>query len=199
VIAEMSTHMVMPAEPKDLPRLAKVFGHAFVTEPMMRWPMGAAEDQARRFTQVFHVFLEEALEAGVVWTIDGGAGAAVWTPPGLPGEGRLHPWDQPAIRELADDGGPRYQAFWDWVYSRTPKDLWQLDSIAVDPTEQGHGLGSALVTAGLDQCRASGVGAFLSTDTPANVDFYERCGFHSVGVGTSPGGGPTTWFMSWEL
>lgn len=62
--------------------------------------------------------------------------------------------------------------------SRSPDEpLWQLDLIAVEPAVQGHGIGTALITTGLQQARADGLGASLSTGTPGNVSMYQRCGF----------------------
>jgi hypothetical protein len=43
--------------------------------------------------------------------------------------------------------------------------------------------------------RADGLGAFLSTGTPANASVYQRCGFQIVGHLDAPGGGPHIWFM----
>ena len=73
--------------------------------------------------------------------------------------------------------------------------MWQLDSIGVDPGFQGHGVGRALIAAGLARARADGVGAFLSTGTPRNLSIYGRCGFRVVKDIEAPGGGPHIWFM----
>ncbi len=87
----------------------------------------------------------------------------------------------------------------DWVYSHGPEgELWQLDSIAVEPRSQGRGLGRALIDAGLERARAESVGAFLSTGTPRNVDIYESCGFRVVEDADAPDGGPHIWFMRWD-
>jgi GNAT superfamily N-acetyltransferase len=190
---------VTPAGPDRRSALAPVFGRAFVTEPMMLWPMGGGGDPAERFTAVFDHFLAAALGLGIVHEIGPGQGAVVWVPPDREAGWESHPWNQARIEALADDGGRRYTAFWDWVYSRTPAEpLWQLDSIAVDPEFQGRGLGRALIEAGLSRAEAEGVGAFLSTGTPDNVSIYGRCGFRVVEDLDPPGGGPHIWFMRWD-
>jgi GNAT superfamily N-acetyltransferase len=188
---------VARSTPERLGVLAPVFGRAFVDEPMMLWPMGLRGDVVDRLTRCFAYFLEEALEHDLVWEVDGGKGAAVWMAASQPEAWETdHPWHQPRIIELTDDGGHRYQAFWEWVESRTPAEpLWLLDSIAVDPDAQGRGLGSALISDGLIRAYESGVGAFLSTGTRRNVAIYERCGFRVVEHVDAPGGGPHTWFM----
>ena len=179
--------------------LAPMFGRAFVDEPMMRWPLGADDDIVDRFARCFAAFLEQALDLGVVWEVGSAQGAAVWVPPAGFGAVEADPWDQPRIRALAQDGGERYQAFWEWVDSRVPSEpVWLLDSIAVEPGVQGRGLGRALIAEGLGRARAEGVGAFLSTGTPGNVAIYGRCGFRVIEDLDAPDGGPRVWFMRWD-
>ena len=179
--------------------LAAVFGRAFVHEPMMRWPLGSHGDLAERFTRCFAYFLEAALPLGLVWEAGRAEGAAVWIPPERREAWEGHPWNQSRILALADDGGRRYDAFWDWVGERDPAVAsWQLDSIAVKPELQGRGIGRALIDAGLAQARRDGTGAFLSTGTAANVDIYGRCGFRVYDEADAPDGGPHIWFMRWD-
>ena len=190
---------VSPADPDLLAVLGSLFGRAFVNEPMMCWPMGEGRDAAERFTRCFSFFLEIVLQLGLVWESGPGLGAAVWIPNGQFERWDDHPWNQPRIRALADDGGERYDEFWRWVDSRSPQEpSLQLDSIAVDPSAQGRGYGSALIRHGLARARRAGIGAFLSTGTERNVAIYSRCGFHVTERVQSPGGGPNIWFMRWD-
>jgi GNAT superfamily N-acetyltransferase len=176
--------------------LAGVFGRAFVHEPMMRWPLGADGDVAGRFTRCFAYFLEAALPLGLVWEAGDGQGAAVWIPPEQAQAWETHPWNQARILALAEDGGRRYNAFWDWVAMHDPaQPSWQLDSIAVPPELQGRGIGRALIEAGLERARADRTGAFLSTGTAGNVAIYGRCGFRVYDEADAPDGGPHIWFM----
>jgi GNAT superfamily N-acetyltransferase len=190
---------VAHAGPDRRSALAPVFGRAFVDEPMMRWPMGEHGDLAVRFTRCFSYFLETALGLGLVLEAGAAHGGAVWIPPEKFDSWESHPWNQPRIDALNDDGGRRYGAFWRWVDSHSPDEpLWPLDSIAVEPAFQGHGYGTALITAGQARAEAEGIGAFLSTRTLRNVSIYERCGFHVVEDPDAPGGGPHIWFMRWD-
>lgn len=107
--------------------------------------------------------------------------------------------DQPRILAAADDGGRRYEAFWEWVSVHDPLEpSWQLDTIAVAPERQGRGIGRGLVEAGLARARADGTSAFLSTGTRANVAIHGRCGFHVYHEADAPDGGPRIWFMRWD-
>jgi GNAT superfamily N-acetyltransferase len=179
--------------------LARVFGNAFVDEPMMRWPLGDHGDLTDRFTRCFSYFFEEVLDQGIVWEAGAGMGGAVWIPPHFFDAVEPHPWNQPRIYDLTDDHGRRYASFWRWVDSHTPDEpLWLLDSIAVDPTVQGRGYGATLIAAGLARARADGRGAFLSTATPRNVTIYSRCGFRVVEDANALGTGPHVWFMRWD-
>jgi GNAT superfamily N-acetyltransferase len=184
------------AGPDRLSGLAPVFGRAFVSEPMMCWPMGEHGDVVDRFTRCFASFLNAAADVAVVWEAGDAQGAAVWVPPDRSPPWEQHPWNQPQISALTDDAGRRYDTFWTWVDSHSPDEpSWQLDSIAVEPAVQGHGIGTALIIAGLEQARADGLGAFLSTGTPGNVSVYQRCGFRVIEDLDAPDGGPHVWFM----
>jgi len=161
--------------------------------------MGSSGDLSQRFTRCFAYFLELALPLGLVWVAGQADGVAVWIAPEQRGTWELHPWDQPQILALADDGGARYQAFWDWVAAHEPTEpLWQLDSIAVEPALQGGGIGRALIDAGLAMARADRTGAFLSTGTEENVAIYRHCGFRVYDEADAPEEGPHIWFMRWD-
>ncbi len=190
---------VTPAGADRLGDLAPVFGHAFVDDPMMCWTLGNAPRSADRFTPFFAAFLDQVLGQSVVWEAGAACGAAVWVPPGRFEEWTDHPWNHPHILELTDDGGRRYDAFWRWVDMHGPAEpRWLLDSIAVDPAVQGRGYGTALIAAGLEQARADGIGAYLSTGTERNLATYRRLGFHVVEDVDAPEGGPHIWFMQWD-
>jgi len=75
---------------------------------------------------------------------------------------------------------------------------WHLDSIGVEPSAQGRGIGSALVESGLTRARVDQAGVFLETGTPRNVPYYERFGFRVVEDPYAPDGGPRIWFMRWD-
>jgi GNAT superfamily N-acetyltransferase len=179
--------------------LAPVFGRAFVREPMMCWPMGSGDDLAARFARCFASFLEVALPLGLIWEAGQADGVAVWTSPEQREAWELHPWDQQQILAEAEDGGRRYEAFWEWVATHDPiEPSWQLDTIAVEPELHGRGIGRELIEAGLARARADGFSAFLSTGTPANVAIYGRCGFRVYDEADAPDGGPHVWFLRWD-
>jgi GNAT superfamily N-acetyltransferase len=54
---------------------------------------------------------------------------------------------------------------------------WYLALLATDPSAQGHGIGSALLTPVLERCDGEGIVAYLETQKEANVAWYGRAGF----------------------
>jgi GNAT superfamily N-acetyltransferase len=179
--------------------LTSLFAGAFVDDPMMRWSLLGAQEPGDLLNRCFAYFLEVALELGVVWEANDANGGAVWIPSGISDGWEEHPWSQSRIRALSDDGGDRYESFWDWIDSQVPDEpFWLLDSIAVDAKVQGHGYGRALIGLGLSKAAALGCGAFLSTGTERNVSIYTKCGFHVVYHVDAPDGGPHIWFMRWN-
>ncbi len=70
---------------------------------------------------------------------------------------------------------------------------WHLGPVAVDAHLQGMGIGSKLMRVFCAQMDAAGEDAYLETDKPINVRFYERFGFEVVGEQDVIG--VRNWFM----
>jgi ribosomal protein S18 acetylase RimI-like enzyme len=58
---------------------------------------------------------------------------------------------------------------------------WHLGPVAVDTHLQGMGIGSMLMRAFCERMDEAGEDAYLETDKPINVRFYERFGFEVTG------------------
>jgi GNAT superfamily N-acetyltransferase len=70
---------------------------------------------------------------------------------------------------------------------------FHLGPVAADAGKQGQGIGTALMQAFCDRVDRDGALAYLETDKPENVGFYEKFGFETVGE--APVIGVTNWFM----
>jgi len=70
---------------------------------------------------------------------------------------------------------------------------WHLGPLAVDAHLQGKGVGSKLMRVFSARMDAAGEDAYLETDKPVNVRFYERFGFEVVGEQEVLG--VPNWFM----
>ncbi|MGN6168499.1 MAG: GNAT family N-acetyltransferase, partial [Solirubrobacteraceae bacterium] len=167
---------IRAADSSRIAHIAAVIGRAFVTEPMMAWPLGGrADDLEERCIRYHALFLEPLMGRGIIWESRDGHGALVLVSPEQQGalDDALHV-DVSRTHNVFDDGGRRYEFFWEWVASKIPcEPLWHLDSVAVVPGWQGRGIGSALVEFGLEQARESGTAMVLETGTQRNVPLYE--------------------------
>ena len=181
--------------------LAAVMGRALAVEPMIAWPFrGSSEPDVERATALFRLLLEVYVEAGVVWEEAERRGCAAWIPPGkIEIFESMDAATRGPVAELTDDGGVRYDAFWDWLGGHVPDEpCWFLDMVGVDPAHQGRGIGRALIQHGLNGVTAQAAPAFLETATARNVAYYERFGFRVVADEDAPNGGPHVWFMRRE-
>ena len=80
-----------------------------------------------------------------------------------------------------------------WSKHDPEKRHWHLGPVAVDAHLQGRGIGSTLMRAFCERMDAAGGDAYLETDKPENVRFYERFGFEVVGEVEVIG--VANWFM----
>ena len=75
---------IRPADSSRIAHIAEVVGRAFVTEPMMTWPLGGrTDDLEERCTRANALFLEPLMDQGIVWETADGHGALVLVPPEL--------------------------------------------------------------------------------------------------------------------
>lgn len=65
----------------------------------------------------------------------------------------------------------------EWADRDFAKPHWHLGPVAIEPCVQRQGIGTALLTAFCLHMDAYGAAAYLETDQPANVQFYQKFGF----------------------
>jgi len=180
----------------ELPAVARLFGEAFVEDPMLRWPY-PSDASAADFADLFAILLEAYRPLNVTWVPDDLSGGTVALPPAE--AGRFLAIEGPTrdlIRPLTDDAGARYDMFWDWLGDHVPDEpCWFLDIVAVDARARGRGVGRRLIRNTLIPAHTEGLPVFLETANPANLPIYEHLGFRLVERADAPGGGPTIWFM----
>ena len=80
-----------------------------------------------------------------------------------------------------------------WQRHDPKKRHWHLGPLAVDAHLQGEGVGSRMMRVFCARMDAAGEDAYLGTDKPINVRFYERFGFEVVGEEDVLG--VPNWFM----
>lgn len=82
-------------------------------------------------------------------------------------------------------------AQWERRHPREPH--WRLGPVAVEAALQGRGIGGLMMERFTGVVDAAGEAAYLETDRPENVRFYERFGFEVVSE--APILGTPNWFM----
>jgi GNAT superfamily N-acetyltransferase len=153
---------------------AEVLGplcEAFADYPVMRYVLGPDEDYPARLRTLIGFFLiaRTLRKDPILATYEGGeiSGTAVCTLPGLPSTERYGQW----IR------------VWEPLGIAEPN--IHVNMLGVPPRFQGRGLGRRL----LEQVHAmsrehpESRGISLTTESAANVPFYERLGYRMVGHG----------------
>jgi GNAT superfamily N-acetyltransferase len=188
---------VRAATPDELPQVGATLAAAFADDPVWSW-MAPPSTWAQRARGWFAAEAKVQLEGqGVVLVDDQVRGAAMWSPPDR--------W-KTSPRESVAMVVPSLRLF----RTRTPRALrmiaglegqhpaepahWYLAILGTDPSHQGHGIGSALVSAVTDRCDTEGLPAYLESSKEQNVPFYARHGF-VVRQEIAPAGSPPLWTM----
>jgi GNAT superfamily N-acetyltransferase len=193
----MTLH-VHPAGPDDVPAAAEVLADAFTDYPWTRWTVDA-DDHARRLSELFRLDLGAvALPYGHVdigTTPEGPATVAVWLPSAAVPE-HVRAGIGPATAELAGSRAAAAAAAEAALAPHRPaEEHLLLASVGVVRHQQGRGLGTAALAAGLDRADRDGSPVCLETSAESNERFYRRLGFTVTDVVDLPGGGPRTWLM----
>jgi GNAT superfamily N-acetyltransferase len=181
---------------RDIPAIAEMLSRAFHEDPIVDWVF--ADEQVRpKYTRRFFAGRARVLIGQrEIYTIDGVAAAAMWARP--------DEWRDPALqalRELAilvPGVGRRVGRVMRGlvqVESRHPKPPhWYLAVLGTEPSRQGEGLATRLLSGVLDGCDRDEVPAYLETGTERNVAFYNRHGFKVTEELRLPKG-PPVWLM----
>lgn len=195
----MAVERVRKVEDAEYKQLAGVLARAFEADPMAAHLF---RDPARRLAdveQMFGMFLRRIyLPQQECYTVAGLKGGALWLPPGkYPASARQQLSLLPGFIRLF--GLLRTPAVFrdiDHMEKMHPKEEphWYLAFLGVEPSEQGKGLGGALLRPVLNRCDAEGVPAWLETSNERNLPLYERHGFQVVSECDIPNG-PHFWGM----
>lgn len=184
-----------------------VLGSAFLDDPLWTGVLASNDRRLSQLIEMFTALTRATVGAGgVAEATQGTRAVALWLPPGkdlgfvsmlrsgfalprfamkLPGPDRKRM--MAVLRQIGDE-------------KRTlmPEPHWYLSAVGVVPGQQGEGLGSSLVRAGLARAHHDGVPVYLETETDSNVTFYEHLGFRVIGEVTATGLGFPVWMLVWR-
>lgn len=174
---------------------------AFWPDPLFGF-FARDEVQEHRVLPIFlGALLRDSLAHGQVWATvesDRVVGAASWLPPGSVPRSRAREAQiyMACARALLTCRNRRMGIrLLDAVErSHPPEPHWYLALLGIDPTRQRRGLGGDLLAPVLDRCDHEVEPAYLETQKPENLPFYERFGFRVLGE-VRVGDSPTIWRM----
>lgn len=196
----MQLPTIRRATRQDVPSLTGVLARAFANDPSIDWTLRADARRGEAVELFFDVVLRRmTLPFNEVWTTDGEVqGGALWTPPGkwklglreqllmAPQMIRAFGWKR--ISRALDS-----MSIVDRHHPKAPH--YYLQSLGVEPSRQGRGLGKALMAPVLARCDQEGVAAFLETAQERNLPLYRSRGFVERSREALSGGGPMMYFM----
>jgi GNAT superfamily N-acetyltransferase len=186
---------VRPATAADVPQLAQTLTRAFHDDPVVNY-LVKPEKHAKNAPFFFRSTATRDLTHGEVWTTDDLAGGALWAAPGewrLGGTELLRSF--PMVLRTFGTALPRALRVLSMIEKVHPKEPhWYLGVLGTDPSQQGKGIGSALMQPVLDKCDREGLPAYLESSKDRNVPFYARHGFEVTQEVTIPNG-PKVWCM----
>lgn len=161
---------------------------AFASDPANRWCWPATGEYLVAFPAFVRALGGRAFAHDTGLEISGGAGVALWLPPGVePDEAALvetiqrtvHASRQNDLFEVIQQMGQYH-----------PRELhWYLPFVGVEPMHQCRGFGASLLLPILWRCDSERLPAYLESTNPRNIPFYESLGFRTMGIiraGTSP-------------
>lgn len=183
-----STPPIRVASASEEDRVYAVLALAFVTDPASRWAWPDPHTYLTHFAAVARAFGGRAFGEGTAHVAGDVAGAALWLPPGVRSDeetmGALMAQTVPEANQ-AD-----MSAVFEQMGGYHPTEPhWYLPMIGIDPTQQGRGIGSALLRHALSTIDRDHAVAYLESSNPKNVPLYERHGFEVIGevqAGRSP-------------
>lgn len=179
---------IKTAAVSDEESLISVLTLAFSSDPMARWSQPDPRLHLENFPVLAKAFGGSSFEKRSAYFADGYAGAALWLPPGI------HPDEETMVALVEQHAPDEIKADLFGVFEQMDKyhptePHWYLPLIGVDPSRQGHGIGSSLMKHALETVDRDHLPAYLESSNPKNISLYERHGFEVIGeiqVGSSP-------------
>ena len=199
----MNTAKLKPSQKK---LAAKVWARSFFDYPSMvySWPDSAQRE--RHLERYLGWALNYGFRYGETYTTPELSGISIWLPPG---QTSVTTWKYmlsgyfqlPLVMRISH------------IFTRTlknekavhtahqeimPRPHWYLWGIAVDPDQQGKGIGRALLQPGLEKADADQLPCYLETHDENNIAYYRKRVFDLVCIEVIPDSNLKFWCFSRE-
>ena len=166
---------------------------AVAADPVVRWVLPDPGRYDSYYPRIVVALGGPAIEHRTAIATPDLSAVALWLGPGVEADGAT-------IEELVHEAASptRYATldrFFDQAERFHPHVIhWYLPLIGVDPPAQGRGLGSTLVTGGLEAADRDGLPSYLEATSARSRDLYAHFGFAELGV-IQAGDSPPMWPM----
>lgn len=188
---------VVEITPELVRGAAQAVADAFFDNEIWVWMLRRERQRRRLLPRHYRAMIRRVyVPRKAAWTTPDAEGAALWFPPdtlGISVRERLA-----EIASLLPGGidcfarGIRWEELMAEHHPREPH--WYLQTLAVEPSSQRRGIGTALIEPGLERADADRVGAYLETQRRSNIPYYRRFGFKLRGE-ISLEDSPPLWLM----
>lgn len=184
----MDQPKIRPVGKAEAPRAVSVQMMAFSSDPIMRWFWPEPDAYLRHFPTFVRGFGGGAFEHSAAHVADTFLGGSLWLPPGV---GTDDDTLEKLFKEtIAEPTRSEALSILEQIGAAHPKEPhWHLALVGVDPTQQGKGIGAALLRYALTRIDEQHLHSYLESSNPANITLYQRHGFEvirEIRVGGSP-------------
>lgn len=183
---------IRPLRKAETERLVALYQRAFWDDPAVEFLLPDESRRAGPMDAYMRMMIRYGQRYGRVRTVAGGDGAlrcgSVWLPPGAAPPGLIGllrsgfiqmlatTWDMAVLR--------RFMATMSMLEKIHKKDMPKLHSylavLAVDPPDQGKGLGSAVLDPDLRDADQSALPCYVETAKERNLAFYPEAGLRAA-------------------
>ena len=185
----------------EISRAGEVLASGFFHDPIVLYMFPDEGERARLLSWHFTAFVRYGYLFGEVYsTASKTDGVAVWLPSDevvMPSEHIEQAGLDRAPEVLGKEPWERFTGIMSYLEQFHQQDVqpchWYLPLIGIDPSQQGHGLGDALLKPMLARADAEGLPCYLETVEPKNVRFYEKHEFKIITEAVEPQSGIKFW------
>lgn len=197
----MSAVIRLPAT--AITQAGELIADTFFHDPIMTYMFPNEAERALYAPAQFIPLVRYGHLFGEVYTTaDRTDGVAVWLPPNattMPEEQRKTAGLDQIPTLVGAEPWARFNTIMEHLEERHQQDApaphWYLMLLAVAPTAQNRGIGSALLKPILARADREGTPCYLETVIPRNLPFYQRQGFHIITAGIEPQSNTHYWTL----
>jgi ribosomal protein S18 acetylase RimI-like enzyme len=176
----MTSPSIRSATESEQQRAISTVITAFASDPIARWFMPEPHQYLTYFPQLIPHMGGGAFEHGSAHCTDDFTAVSLWMPPGV--HANAEAMGTLAMQAIPQQDHEKMFSFMGQMGEYHPTEPhWYLPFIAVDPMQQGKGLGSALLIHALQISDRDGLPAYLEATSPNSRRLYERHGFEALG------------------